>query len=46
MIRLEVIGRLSDENGRGLKEQVIELLAQGQVLSRARLRDSPAVNNE
>jgi RecA-family ATPase len=36
---LEVITKLHDEKGRGLKEQVLDLLAQGQVLTRTRLRD-------
>ena len=35
-----------DENGRGLEEQVLDLLAQGEVLTRTRLRDSLAVKNE
>jgi AAA domain len=35
-----------DAKGRGLKEQVLDLLAQGQVLTRTRLRDSLAVKNE
>ena len=43
---LEVITELHDEEGRGLKEQVLDLLAQGQVLTRTRLRDSLAVKNE
>jgi hypothetical protein len=43
---LEVIAELQDEKGRGLKEQVLDLLAQGQVLTRTRLRDSLAVKNE
>jgi hypothetical protein len=43
---LEVIAELHDEKGRGLKEQVLDLLAQGQVLTRTRLRDSLAVKNE
>jgi hypothetical protein len=34
------------ENGRGLEEQVLDLLAQGDVLTRTRLRDALAVNNE
>ena len=43
---LEVIAELHDEKGRGLKEQVLDLLAQGQVLTRTKLRDSLAVKNE
>jgi AAA domain len=43
---LEVIAELQDEKGRGLKEQVLDLLAQGQELTRTRLRDSLAVKNE
>jgi AAA domain len=43
---LEVITELHDENGRGLKEQVLDLLAQGQVLTRTRLRDSMGIKNE
>ena len=44
--RLEVIAELSDEKGHGLKEQVLDILAQGQVLTRTKLRDSLAVKNE
>jgi hypothetical protein len=45
---LEVIGELQDGNGkhRSLEERVLELLAQGVVLTRAKLRDSLAVKNE
>jgi len=43
---LEVIAELHDEKERGLKEQVLDLLAQGQVLTRTKLRDSLAVKNE
>jgi len=43
---LEVVAELHDENGRGLKEQVLGLLAQGQVVTRTKLRDSLAVKNE
>jgi hypothetical protein len=43
---LEVIAELHEEKGRDLKEQVLDLLAQGQVLTRTRLRDSLAVKNE
>ena len=43
---LEVIVELEDEQGRGLKERVLDSLAQGQVLTRTKLRDSLAVKNE
>jgi AAA domain len=43
---LEVIAEPADENGRGLEEQVLNLLAQGELLTRTRLRDALAVNNE
>ena len=43
---LEVIAEPDDENGRGLEEQVLNLLAQGETLTRTRLRDALAVNNE
>jgi hypothetical protein len=45
---LEVIGELQDGNGkqRSLEERVLDLLAQGGVLTRAKLRDSLAVKNE
>ena len=43
---LEVITEPDGENGRGLEEQVLDLLAQGDVLTRTRLRDALAVNNE
>jgi AAA domain len=43
---LEVINELPGEERRGLKEQVLDLLAQGQVLTRTRLRDSLGVKNE
>jgi hypothetical protein len=43
---LEVLGELLDELGRGLKEQVLGLLDQGQALKRTRLRQSLAVKNE
>jgi hypothetical protein len=43
---LEVIVEPGDKGGRGLEEQVLDLLAQGEVLTRARLRDVLAVNNE
>ena len=43
---LEVVAERHDEQVRGLEEQVLDLLAQGQVLTRTRLRDSLAVKNE
>jgi hypothetical protein len=43
---LEVISRPDDQDGRGLDEQVLDLLAQGEVLTRTRLRDALAVKNE
>ncbi len=45
---LEVIGDFQDGNGkqRSLEERVLDLLAQGAVLTRAKLRDSLAVKNE
>jgi AAA domain len=43
---LEVIAEPKEGNGRGLTEQVLDLLAQGQALTRTRLRDALAVNNE
>ena len=43
---LEVIAAPAAAAGRGLEEQVLDLLAQGQVLTRASLRDSLAVKNE
>jgi hypothetical protein len=45
---LEVIAELQDGNGkrRSLEERVLALLAQGVVLTRAKLRDSLAVQNE
>jgi len=45
---LEVIGELQDGTGkqRSLEERVLDLLAQGGVLTRAKLRDSLAVKNE
>jgi hypothetical protein len=46
MAHLEVITELHDEMGRGLKEQVLDLLARRQVLTRTRLQDSLAVKNE
>jgi RecA-family ATPase len=43
---LEVIAGLRDEKRRGLQEQVLDLLPQGTVLTRAKLRDCLAVQNE
>ena len=43
---LEVVAELRDEKRRGLEEQVLDLLPQGTVLTRAKLRDSLAVQNE
>jgi hypothetical protein len=45
-IHLEVIAELPDCKRRGLEEQVLDLLAQGVTLTRAKLRDSLAVQNE
>ena len=43
---LEVITEPDGENGCGLEKRVLDLLAQGKVLTRTRLRDALAVNNE
>jgi hypothetical protein len=43
---LEVIDKLHDAEERGLKERVLDLLTQGQVLTRTKLRDSLEVKNE
>jgi AAA domain len=43
---LEVIAEPDHENGRGLEERVLDLLAQGEMITRMRLRDALAVNNE
>jgi len=43
---LEVIAELQDGQRRGLEEQVLELLAPGAALTRAKLRESLAVQNE
>jgi hypothetical protein len=45
---LEVIAELQDGNGkrRSLEKRVLALLVQGVVLTRAKLRDSLAVQNE
>jgi hypothetical protein len=43
---LEVIGELQDGKQRSLEERVLDLLAHGAILTRAKLRDSLAVKNE
>jgi hypothetical protein len=43
---LEVIGEFPDGKRRSLEEQVLDLLAQGAVFTRAKLRDSLAVKNQ
>jgi hypothetical protein len=43
---LEVIAEPDDDSGHSLEEQVLNLLAQGEMLTRTRLRDALAVNNE
>jgi hypothetical protein len=43
---LEVIAELQDGKRRSLEEQVLDLLAQGAALTRAKLRDSLGVKNE
>jgi hypothetical protein len=43
---LEIVAKPPDGTRRGLEEQVLALLAGGEVLSRARLRESLAVKNE
>jgi hypothetical protein len=43
---LEVIAQHRDGKQRGLQEQVLDVLAGGQVVTRAKLRDSLAVKNE
>ena len=43
---LEVVAELQGEQRRGLEEQVLDLLAGGTVLTRTKLRDSLAVQNE
>jgi RecA-family ATPase len=45
-IHLEVVAELREEKRRGLEEQVLDLLPQGTVLTRAKLRDCLAVQNE
>jgi RecA-family ATPase len=46
MIHLEVIAEFQDGKRRSLEEQLLELLPQGEALTRAKLRDSLAVKNE
>jgi hypothetical protein len=46
MTHLEVIVGPSDGKGRGLNEQVLDVLAAGRVLPRSSLRESLAVKNE
>jgi RecA-family ATPase len=46
MTHLEVVAELRDEKRRGLQERVLDLLPQGTVLTRAKLRDCLAVQNE
>jgi AAA domain-containing protein len=43
---LEVIGEIQDGRRRSLEEQVLDLLAGREVLSRAKLRESLAIKNE
>ena len=43
---LEVVAELDDERRRSLAEQVLSLLAQGRVLTRAKLRETLSVKNE
>ena len=43
---LEVLAGLQDEPAQSLPEQVLSLLADGQVLTRARLREALSVRNE
>ena len=43
---LEVIAELHEQNHRALQEQVLALLAQGPVFTRAKLRDTLSVRNE
>jgi RecA-family ATPase len=43
---LEVVAELREEKRHGLEEQVLDLLPPGTVLTRAKLRDSLAVQNE
>jgi hypothetical protein len=46
MTHLEVIGEPDDRTGRGVKDRVLDLLAEGRVLTRSSLRESLAVKNE
>jgi RecA-family ATPase len=46
MIHLEVVAELQDGKRHSLEEQLLELLTQGEALTRAKLRDSLAVKNE
>ena len=46
MAHLEVIAERENPQRRSLQEQVLDLLAQGAVLTRAKLRDALAVKNE
>ena len=43
---LEVVAELREEKRRGLEEQVLDLLPRGTVMTRAKLRESLAVQNE
>jgi hypothetical protein len=43
---LEVIAELQDENRPSLQQQVLDLLAQGELFTRTKLRDSLSVKNE
>jgi hypothetical protein len=43
---LDVVSQQQDGKQRGLREQVLDVLAGGQVLTRAKLRDCLAVKNE
>ena len=43
---LEIVGELQDGRRPSLEEQVLDLLAGGEVLSRAKLRESLAIKNE
>lgn len=45
-IHLAVTAELRDEKRNNLQQQVLELLAQGSVLTRAKIRDTLAVKNE
>jgi hypothetical protein len=45
-IHLEVVAQHQDGERRGLQEQVLDVLAAGIVLTRAKLRDRLAVKNE